>query len=61
LGEDIERWLRDGLLSAAPVSGAVEAIKGGNAGPYGEIPDVEMTHSYRLTERGLALIGALRP
>lgn len=51
-GEEVDRWVRDGLLTAEPVDGEPEVMRGGNAGPYGEIPDVEMTHRYRLTEAG---------
>lgn len=51
-GEEILRWVRLGWLEAFPVTGTVDIIKGGNAGPYGEIPDIEITHSYFLTPLG---------
>jgi hypothetical protein len=51
-GERIDELLRAGLLAATPRDGKkIAEIKGGNAGPYGEIPDVEMTHDYRLAQR----------
>jgi hypothetical protein len=45
-GEEIAAVVRAGLLRASPVNGSVAVIAGGDAGPYGEIPDVEMTHRY---------------
>ena len=48
-GERIDELFRAGILVAIPRDGLpVSEIKGGNAGPYGEIPDVELTHNYRL-------------
>jgi hypothetical protein len=58
LGEEIDTWIRQGLLRAEPVVGEVSFIKGGDAGPYGEIPDVALTHRYELTDAGYA---ALKP
>lgn len=30
----------------------VETIRGGDCGPFGEVPDIECTHVYRLTPLG---------
>lgn len=51
-GEEIDAAVRAGLLVATPVCGDVKVIKGGDAGPYGEIPDVECTHRYAVTDVG---------
>lgn len=48
LGEKLDALIRAGILIGKPVTGPMTCIKGGNAGPYGEIPDVELTHSYWL-------------
>lgn len=37
-GERIDAMIRAGVLIGSPVSGPVEVIKGGPAGPYGGIP-----------------------
>jgi hypothetical protein len=48
-GERIDALLRAGVLVATPRAAPPYAvIKGGNAGLYGEIPDVELTHNYYL-------------
>lgn len=47
-GERIDALIRAKHLIGTPVAGAVQVIKGGNAGPFGEIPDVELSYSYRL-------------
>ncbi len=42
-------YARAGLLIASPRDGlAISEINGGTAGPYGEVPDIELTHNYRL-------------
>jgi hypothetical protein len=51
-GEDLERLIRIGWLHAEPITGEAEIIKGGHAGPLGEIPDVDITHRYSLTDAG---------
>lgn len=51
-GETIDALTRSGLLVAEPKIGAVDTIKGGDAGPYGEIPDISITHRYRLSDLG---------
>lgn len=56
-GEDIERLLREGLLTTEPGIGDAPIIKGGDAGPYGEIPDIDLTHRYWLTASGLVAFG----
>lgn len=55
MGEEIDALIRSELLIAEPVSGEIEAILGGPS-PYGEIPDIEMTHKYRATPAGRALL-----
>lgn len=47
-GERIDALVRAGALVGTPVSGPCEVIKGGHAGPYGEIPDVELNHRYEV-------------
>jgi hypothetical protein len=48
-GERIDALLRANVLVATPREAPYALIKGGNAGPpYGEIPDVELTHNYYL-------------
>ena len=49
-GEKIDALIRAGVLVGTPVAGPVQCIKGGLAGPYGEIPDVELSHKYRLSQ-----------
>jgi len=50
-GERIDELLRAGILHASPRAGKpIAEIKGGNAGPHGEIPDIELTHDYRLKQ-----------
>jgi hypothetical protein len=47
-GERIDALLRANVLVATPRDAPYAVITGGNAGPYGEIPDVELTHNYYL-------------
>jgi hypothetical protein len=47
-GERIDALLRTNVLVATPRDAPYAVIKGGNAGPYGEVPDVELTHNYSL-------------
>lgn len=57
LGEEIETWIRDGLITAAPASGEISILKGGSTEDYGEVPDIELTHEYSLTELGRKFFG----
>jgi hypothetical protein len=50
-GEEIDRLLAAGLLTVRPVRGAVEILPP-SCGPYGEVPEVEMTHNYELSVAG---------
>jgi hypothetical protein len=45
-GEEIELAVRRGLLWAERITSAPPEIKGGDAGPYGEVPTIELTHRY---------------
>jgi hypothetical protein len=56
-GEDIGRLLTAGLLDIRPVHGQVEVLPASD-GPAGEIPEVEMTHNYQLSDAGRALMRA---
>lgn len=47
-GERIDALIRAGLLVGSPVSKPKKPIKGGDLGPHGEIPDIEITHRYAL-------------
>lgn len=50
-GELIDSMIRAGHLEAFPSTDST-TIKGGDAGPYGEIPDVELMLRYELTPAG---------
>jgi hypothetical protein len=50
-GEQIDMLLKAGFLTVRHVHGAVEVLPA-SAGPYGEVPEVEMTHNYRLSAAG---------
>ena len=47
-GERIDALIRAGELIATPRDKIAHTIQGGNAGPFGEIPDVELSFNYRL-------------
>jgi hypothetical protein len=50
-GEQIDTLLKAGFLTVRHVHGAVEVLPA-STGPHGEVPDVEMTHNYRLSAAG---------
>jgi hypothetical protein len=52
--------VRAGLLNAIPVRGSANVVRGGYCGPYGEIPDVDLTHRYAATEAGRAVLARTR-
>ncbi|MBV5269003.1 MAG: hypothetical protein JZU55_02630 [Afipia sp.] len=54
-GEQIDAMIRLGYLEAAAASRS-ETIIGGDAGPYGEIPDVELMLVYSITPAGRAAL-----
>jgi hypothetical protein len=56
-GDVLDALWRDGKLSATP-SQQEHQIKGGMAGPFGEIPDVELNFAWRLTSAGRALLAS---
>lgn len=45
-GEEIERAVRRGVLRAERLPSAPIEVEGGDAGPYGEVPTIELTHRY---------------
>lgn len=56
-GEELEALFRSGYLTARPARETSE-LKGGDAGPYGEIPDVELSFAYELTPAGLLALSS---
>lgn len=50
-GEILEAMFRAGHFDVAPAV-SPDSIKGGDAGPYGEVPDVELDFSWRLNDMG---------
>ncbi len=52
MGEDINAWIRGGLFEPEPIDGEINVIKGGQAGPYGDIPDVDLNFRYYITAAG---------
>ena len=49
-GERIDELERAGVLVATPRDRVVHTIRGGDAGPYGEIPDIELSFNWHLKE-----------
>jgi hypothetical protein len=47
-GERLDAMIREKVLEGWPRADPHSVIKGGDAGPYGEIPDVELIYNYRL-------------
>ena len=54
-GEQLDTMNRSGWLNAVP-SSTHSTIEGGDAGPYGEVPDVELLFHYQLTPAGRAAL-----
>jgi hypothetical protein len=50
-GAEIDALWRAGMLAVRPVHGGVEVMPA-SVGPQGEVPEVEMTHNYELSEEG---------
>jgi hypothetical protein len=50
-GEEIDRLLVAGFLLVRPVRGEVEILPASH-GPFGEVPEIEMTHNYELSALG---------
>ena len=55
-GEEIDRLLAAGFLTVRPVLGDVEILPA-SCGPYGDVPEVEMTHNYALSALGRRACG----
>ena len=54
-GERIEELVRAGHLSHSPVQSET-FVSGGDCGPYGIIPDIDLTHKYFLTSGARAAL-----
>jgi hypothetical protein len=50
-GEQIDRLLTAGILVVRAVRGDIEVLPA-SSGPYGEVPEVEMTLNYELSAAG---------
>jgi hypothetical protein len=50
-GEILDTMFRAGYFDITPAQ-SPDQIKGGDAGPYGEIPDVDLDFAWRLNESG---------
>lgn len=57
-GEKLEALVRAKVLIGSPVSGPIACIKGGNFGPYGDIPDIEMSYKYFLADANAEIAGS---
>lgn len=49
-GERIEELFRHGIIIAEPRKQVSNTIPGGNAGPFGEIPDIDLSFNYYLAK-----------
>ncbi len=57
-GEELMTWMRKGWLRADPAGQVIQTLPAHKVSRYGEIPEVYLTHIWRLTAKGYE---ALKP
>lgn len=60
-GEILDAMFRAGHFDISPAVKPAEQIRGGDAGPFGEIPDVDLDFQWRLSEAGKRAIAKHDP